>query len=170
MAPSSEGEADLGPALEYALATFGYADVHAFSAWLEDLGVLYTNPGPNVVHANDFTAFPLDGFGIDGNGGIELTFLQPTYAVGSHGPGFWTFKAYLGDVLVYSSPAHLPAPGGFAGFVSTSPFDRGQLLGLQNGGSIDDVYIDNTYFGTVPTPPAVAMMLLGLAMGRRRRR
>ncbi len=37
MATSSEGETDLGSALEDALAVFGYADVPAFSAWLDEL-------------------------------------------------------------------------------------------------------------------------------------
>lgn len=133
------------------------------------LGVLFTNPGPNVVHAGDFQGFPLDGFGIDGNGGIELTFSEPAFAVSAHGPDLWMLKAYLGQSLVYASPWHLPTAGGFAGFVSTTPFDRVQFVGI-NGGSIDDIYVDNIYFSTVPSPPAIAALTIGaLARGRRRR-
>ncbi len=135
-----------------------------------DLGVLFTNPGPNVVHANDFAGFPLDGHGIDGNCGIELTFLQPTYSVGAHGPGLWTYDVYAGNTLLYSSPGHAPSLNGFAGFVSTVPFDRVVFWGLIPPNCEDDVYIDNIYFSTVPAPAASIFVVMGLVAGKRRRR
>jgi hypothetical protein len=136
-----------------------------------DLGVLFTNPGPNVVHTQA-PYFPIDGSGIDGNDGIELTFSEPIHAVAAHGPGIWRYKAYLGDTLVYTSPFHLSMAGSFAGLVSSTPFDRVQLVGVPAipPDDPDDVYIDNIYFSTIPGPPTAVALLLGAPGVRRRRR
>ncbi len=134
-----------------------------------DLGVLFTNPGPNVVQAGVFDIYPLDGSGIDGNCGIELTFTQPTYSVGAHGPDTWTYNVYLGSTLLYSSPGHPSSPTGFAGFVSTVAFDRVVFFGAF-GPDCDDVHIDNIYFSTVPAPAASILVAMGLVAGRQRRR
>jgi hypothetical protein len=134
-----------------------------------DLGVLFTGIFGNVVKLSE-TGFPLDGHGIDGNCGIELTFDNPTYAVGAHGPGVWYFQAFLGNLLVYQSPYQSSGVGGFSGFVSSLPFDRVRLMGPPLfPPDCYDVYVDNIYFASVPGPAGIAVFALG-ALGRGRRR
>ncbi|MBL9150572.1 MAG: hypothetical protein JNM94_17945 [Phycisphaerae bacterium] len=135
-----------------------------------DLGVNFTGIFGNVVNVG-LSGFPLDGHGIDGNCGIELTFSNLTYAVAAHGPDSWRFDAYLGDQLIYSSPSHGSSIGGFSGFVSSVPFDRVRLLGATLfPPDCDDVYVDNIYFASVPGPAGFAVFAIrALGMGRRRR-
>jgi hypothetical protein len=131
-----------------------------------DMGVNFTPlDGPNVVQPFAPAFFLQDGYGIDGNGGVEMVFESPTYSVAAHNPGTWRFHLFVGNTLVYDS-GFVGGSGlnKFAGVVSTVPFDRVRLVSFAG----DDVYMDNLYFSTVPGPGGIAV--LGLALIRRRRR
>ncbi|MBL9147682.1 MAG: hypothetical protein JNM94_03220 [Phycisphaerae bacterium] len=136
----------------------------------ESLGVLFTGFTGNVVNVG-WSGFPLDGHGIDGNQGIELTFDKPTFAIGAHGPGTWSYLLYQGDTLLYTSMSGPSIFGSFAGVVSTVPFDRVQLLGFPKpGGLLTDVYVDNIYFSSIPAPAVLWVAGVAGLRSRGRRR
>jgi len=135
----------------------------------------YSSLGAVFPDGNDFVVccslvtYPLDGAGLNGNGGpINIEFTSPVNWIGVHFPGSMKISLYNDGSLVYSSGL-LGGSGAnfFAGVVSTMPFDRAILVDLAD----NEVSIDNLYFGTpIPAPPAMAFLLLGLGPGWRRRR
>jgi hypothetical protein len=132
-----------------------------------DMGVEFTSfGGPNVVRPFAPDVFFQDGYGIDGNDGVEVLFASPTYSVAAHNPGSWRFHLFVGNALVYDS-GFVGGSGlnKFAGVVSTVPFDRVRLVSDPG----DDVYMDNLYFSTVPGPGGLAVFLSALVARTRRR-
>ena len=132
-----------------------------------DLGVIFTT-GFNATVGPGCTGFPMDCWGLDGNGDIDLEFSQPIYSIAAHFPGDIQFELYLGDLLVYTS-SEFEGNGfdGFGGLISTIPFDRAVINDCCN-----DPFLDNLYFGPpIPAPGAIALLALHpFAPTRRRRR
>ena len=133
----------------------------------EDLGVLFTG-GADFIWQNE-GAFPNDGWGINGQSDIELSFQFPQAWIAVEFPGFMRLDLFAEGQLIYSS--NLFGGGGagfFAGLISDQLFDVALLTDPMD----ETVDIDDLHFG-VPAPGTLA--LLGLATvlprrGRRRRR
>jgi hypothetical protein len=149
--------------------TIGFNDLPA-NTFLSDqyaaLGVLFTD-------GNDLTrgSFPLlylnDGYGVDGNGWIHLTFLEPQAWVAVDYPGDMTIDLYQGNQLLYSTGTHFPGSGVgfFGGVVSDQLFDRVILRDWADSAT----FIDDLHFG-VPSPSTLAVLAMTVLFSRRRRR
>jgi len=101
-------------------------------------GVLFTD-GSDFVYAH--YAFT-DGVGVDGQGRIDLKFLQPQTVLGVEFPGGLRIELYAGGSLLGSS-INFAGVGirFFGGVVSTQAFDRAVLIDWSD----DLVYIDNLH-------------------------
>jgi hypothetical protein len=131
-------------------------------------GTILTNQyaalGVEFVDGNDsifFTSyFVVDGFGVNGNGTIELAFTGAMNSIGVEFPGAVQFDLYLGGDLVGTSSEFAGVGTGFFGGVTSSKFDRVIISDFVD----DQVYIDNLHFGQVVPIPA-AVWLFGSALG-----
>lgn len=133
----------------------------------ESLGVLFTNPTFNIVK-NTPSNFPIDGWGLDANGYLELTFSQEMFAIGAHVPGSPKIQLFLGEVMIgQTTYAFGDGPSVFAGAASDIGFDRARFI---SPGINGEVYMDNLYFSSVPGPSVVAPLILAAARMRARRR
>jgi hypothetical protein len=133
------------------------------------LGAVFTNfGGPEVVRPFSMFAYPQDGYGVDGNFGIEILFSEPMRAVGMHAPGFFEIQLFSGDEMIFDSTVLFggQGPNFFGGVASVQTFDRMRFV----SGPVDDVYTDNIYFSTVPGPAVGVVIFCGALVGRRRRR
>ena len=156
----------------YSTVTFGEVPANSVvTDQYASLGLLFTSLDLDTTYPQDFFVFPQDGFGLDGNCQVELTFSQPISAIGWHFPGLMTAKFYNGSELLWTDP--LMGQGGsfsnFVGFVSNLPFDRVTLVGPP-GPTCGNVAIDNIYFSTIPAPGSAAFLVLSLVAARGRRR
>lgn len=134
-----------------------------------DKGVLFTDSDPNVVWNID--EFLLDQHGINGLETVELTFAQPTLALGAYGPGYWQVILYSGTTEVYWNDHLSLGDTGFAGLVSTVAFDRAVFFGAPPSPIPDFIYFDNFYFTSVPGPGGACVLLTSFCVrGDRRRR
>jgi len=135
--------------------------------------VLFTDTDGNWIIGTASGTYPQDGWGLNGNAIVELTFDTPMWAFGSHFPGVAFFDFFSGDDLLFSSP--LMGGSGvnfFAGFTSAIPFDRVQIYGMPPDpfGNPDKVFFDSFYFSAVPSPAGLAVLALAGLCGTRRRR
>jgi hypothetical protein len=134
----------------------------------EDLGVVFTNfGGPEVVAPFSMFGYPQDGYGVDGNAGIEMIFAEPMRSISMHAPGLYQIELFDGEEKFYlSSLMGGQGPNFFGGLVSGRAFDRVRFV-TDPG---DDVASDNIYFSTVPGPAAGLVIVCGALFGGRRRR
>lgn len=132
------------------------------------LGAIFTPfQGPNIVGPYDDFIFPEDGYGIDGNGDVEILFDTPMHSLAAHAPGSWRYQLFSGDTMIYQS-VYVGGGGAgfFAGLVSTEGFTKIRFDTFD----FDDVYIDNVYFSATPGPGGAGLGLVGLALAKRTRR
>lgn len=155
------------------LSTITFAEVPA-DTYITDqyasLGVLFTSSDPDATYPYGPTTFLQDGWGLDGDLQVELTFSQPINAIGWHFPGDKAVKFYSGSTLVWSD-VHIGQSGqldNFTGFIGDVTFDRVQMTGIEPNNSY--VAIDNIYFSTIPGPAGLALGAVAFACGRGRRR
>jgi hypothetical protein len=119
------------------------------------------------------TAFPNDGEGvISANGGSRFRFDQPRYALAVDHPGSHNYLLYYNGALIYTS-TRFDGPGGmgggFAGIISTMPFDEVLMTRLHDPTS--PVFYDDLHFGPpIPAPGALALLVAGALCRIKRRR
>ena len=133
-----------------------------------ELGATFTPfQGPNIVGPYSAQVFPQDGYGIDGNGDVEILFDTPMHSLAAHAPGSWRYQLFSGNTMIYQSVYVGGAGYGFfAGLVSTEGFTKIRFDTFD----FDDVYIDNVYFSSTPSPGALPAFALSWGFMRRRRR
>lgn len=160
---------------ESAAGAISTCDFTGFPEWTVitdqygELGALFTGPAPNLIH-HSTQSYSQDEWGLDANGVLEVTFLEPVHAVAGHGPGKWKYKLYLADSLVGETSFYLGGPGDFAGAISDVAFDRVRFEPAQFNGIM---FMDNVYFATIPAPAGLVVVLcgpVGLMRGGQRRR
>lgn len=155
------------------LSTITFAEVPAetfITNQYSSLGVLFTSSDPDATYPFAPTTFLQDGWGLDGDLQVELTFSQPISAIGWHFPGDKAVKFYSGNTLVWND-VHIGQAGqadNFTGFIGDVTFDRVQMTGVEPNNSY--VAIDNIYFSTIPGPAVISLSAVALAFGRSRRR
>ncbi len=111
------------------------------------LGVLFTDGNDSIFFTPSFVN---DGWGLDGNGDINVSFDIPQLWIAVDYPGSIQFELFLQDQLVYTSNRFLPGGiGNFAGLLSTELFDAARLIDVVG----TDAEIDDLHFG-VPACPA----------------
>ena len=160
----------LAAAGSYTTITFmGYSDGTLVTNQYSSLGVMFTSADIDTISGPSSFVYPQDGWGLDGNAIIELTFAQPITAVGWHFPGILKATFYLGQAQVafdvqsgFSGNA-----ANFTGFAGDLQFDRIRLF--SDNFPQGNVNLDNLYFQTIPTP-GVGVALIGLAFTRPQRR
>jgi hypothetical protein len=112
------------------------------------------------------SAFINDGWGLEGNGDIFVNFTQPMYYIATDFPGFLQYKLYFQNQLIFTSSVFSQGfVGNFAGLISTTPFDRAQLIDPTGGAAIDDLF-----FGPPIPAPGVFGSLAAFALFNQRRR
>ena len=142
----------------YSTVTFGEVPANSeVTDQYASLGLLFTSLDLDTTYPQDFFVFPQDGFGLDGNCQVGLTFSQPISAIGWHFPGNLSAKFYLGDTLVATDPFFGQAGSftNFVGFAGDLPFDRVTLTKFP-WPECGNVGIDNIYFSAIPAPCSAA--------------
>ncbi len=128
-----------------------------------DLGILFTD-GNDSIDVN--AAHMNDGWGLDGNPDMHLSFDTPQAYVAVHFPGDVQIDLFSGDIFIHSSVFIAGGLGNFGGVISSQLFDAVVISDPVFG----DVFIDDLHFG-VPAPPTVALLALAsLFCARSRRR
>ncbi len=127
------------------------------------LGIHFTD-GNDSIFPFDPISLPNDGWGLDGNGDINVSFDSPQLWIAVDYPGFMQFELFWQDQLVYTSSLFLPGGiGNFAGLFSNDLFDAARIIDPGGQAAIDDLH-----FG-VPSPGVIAFLALGGLQARRRR-
>ncbi len=127
------------------------------------LGIHFTDGNDSIPPFGQFL-FPNDGWGLDGNGNINVSFDSPQLWIAVDYPGFMQFELFWQDQLVYTSSLFLPGGiGNFAGLLSNDLFDAARIIDPGGQAAIDDLH-----FG-VPSPGVIALLALGGLHHRRRR-
>jgi len=136
------------------------------------LGAYFTDTNGNWVIGYFPATYVQDGWGLNGNSSVELTFDAPMWSFASFFPGLAKFSFFADDVHLFTSDL-LGGSGTnkFAGFTTDIAFDRVFIVGGPPDifGNPDKVFFDDFYFSSVPAPGVLcgfAVMLLG---SRRRR-
>ncbi len=127
------------------------------------LGAIFPE-GNEVAYPGSPNLFLQDGWGCKAyDGGIDITFLSPQYAIGAWFPGDLRVKLYWQDQLTYDSPdlGTYLLDYQYGGVLSTQPFDR--IVFYNASVAVDDILF-------VPAPGAFGLLAIaGAAAGRRRR-
>ncbi len=113
--------------------------------------------------------FQLDGIGLHTEGSwIDFNFTTPQRSFSVLGLGLWKLEFFLGETLIGSTPYSFPNLPNmtFGGAMSDTPFDRVRIKDFIGESVLD---LDNIYFSTVPAPAGVLVLVLGVALRRRRR-
>lgn len=127
------------------------------------LGIHFTDGNDSIPPFGPIS-FPNDGWDLDGNGDINVSFDSPQLWIAVDYPGFMQFELFWQDQLVYTSSLFLPGGiGNFAGLLSNDLFDAARII--DPGGQAE---IDDLHFG-VPSPGVIAFLALGGLRERRRR-
>ncbi len=128
------------------------------------LGIHFTDGNDSIPPFGRFV-FPNDGWGLDGNGDINVSFDSPQLWIAVDYPGGIQFELLWQGQLIYSSSPFSPGGlGNFAGLLSTELFDAARLIDPIGS----EAEIDDLHFG-VPSPGVIALLALGGLRGRRRR-
>jgi len=135
------------------------------------LGVHFTDADGNWVQGHFPASYIQDGWGLNGNSSVELTFDAPMWSFASFFPGLGKFSFFAGDVHLFTSD--LLGPGGldnFAGFMTDVAFDRVIIVGGPPDifGNPDKVFFDDFYFSSVPAPGVLSGVFVMLLGSRRR--
>jgi hypothetical protein len=146
--------------------TIGFNDLPPFTfltTQYASVGVLFDG-SDDVYQAEGFLN---DGWGVDGNGDIFVNFTQPMYYVACDFPGLLQYKLYFQNQLIFTSSVFFQqSVGNFAGLISTTPFDRAQLIDPAGEAAIDDLF-----FGPpIPAPGAFLPFALCAALAPKWRR
>jgi hypothetical protein len=150
--------------------TFAEYQWQAITTQYSELGVLFTSDELNATEF-DPVIYPEDGWGMDGNTIIELTFAEPIHAIGFHHPAYVGLVLWSGSSVTYDADFFGSTANRFGGITSTQPFDRVWMLPLNQ--DVGSVYLDNLYFSTIPAPGVagcLAAALMAAGFDRRRRR
>jgi hypothetical protein len=155
--------------------TVGFTDVQMYEPIsfdrYADLGVLLTDPETNFGWLNP--GFAMDGHGLSGDCVTEFTFTEPCLAFATRFPGLMQAWIYSGETLLgYAGNLGGGGENFFAGITSTTYFDRIVFKGVGGGMPpfpCDDIFFDDIYFSTVPSPGALPLVG-AIALVRRRRR
>ncbi len=150
----------------YSTITFAEFGSTAITTQYAPLGVNFTGPDLNFSYQSD--NFPQDGWGLDGNSIIELTFDKPIHAIAFHFPASLLVNLWSGNQIFYTTEFAGSVNQRFGGLYSDEPFDRIWFRGDASG--TGQAFLDNLYFSTIPTPGAGALLAIGLLGGPRRRR
>jgi MYXO-CTERM domain-containing protein len=175
------------------MPTLGAVDVTMFSdgeQWREAIGHNYTTidftGGENGAFIlNDYAhlgvtfsdnarywntnAFPNDDWGMEAVGGAFVTFDTPQQWIAVDHPGLIWFRLFSEGEEIYTSPVMGWWSGHFSGLISSQQFDMVYLF-KEEPGSVNIPAIDDLYFGAVPAPGALGLLLLAGLTTRRRRR
>jgi MYXO-CTERM domain-containing protein len=155
-------------------ATITFAELPPFSfvtTQYADMGLVFADNDGNWTEGPEYSPYPIDGFGLDGEGVVDILLSKQALGVGAHFPGGLRYRLYSAGALLYDSD--LVGAGlynNFRGVTSSSvAFDRVLITGFPFGGQ---VYLDNLYisFAPVPSPAGAAALSLLLLVARRRRR
>jgi hypothetical protein len=137
------------------------------------MGVHFTDVDGNWIIANVPGTYLQDGCGLNGNQFVELTFDTPISAFASYFPGIEFFSFFLGARKLFDS-ALMGGSGlnHFAGFTTDTPFDRVVLHSLppNSFGVIHKVFLDDIYFGSIPSPAGFPTIVAAIALVRSRRK
>jgi hypothetical protein len=154
-----------------AFTTIGFNDLPN-GTWVFEqyahLGAHFVD-GADIVRCCNWTVYPEDGAGLDGNSEIRVTFDMPLWYVAIDYPGDAQFELFDGGELIYTSSPFYgdDLSGNFAALVSPQPFDEIRItdpVGSQ-------VSIDDLHFGPpIPAPGALALFALTLIGSTCRRR
>ncbi len=176
------------------LTTIDFNSLTAYPGVAAPYSIYY----PGVTLSNITNVIDVDGFGaaatyptyisdkaiglpdlLTSSPNFTITFDQAVSAVGFgiFDPNFAgnIIRAFDadGNLIESTSPDNLGLPGGatadYVGFVTATPLIKSIEInaGLQ-AGYMDALWIDNLSFTSVPTPPAVLLLLAGLGMMSRR--
>ena len=127
-----------------------------------DLGVLFTDANDSIHVSGSMVN---DGWGLDGNPDIHLSFDTPQAYLAVHFPGDVQIDLFSGDIFLHSSVFIAGGVGNFGGLISSQLFDAVVISDPVLG----DVFIDDLHFG-VPAPPTLALLALASLFSPRRRR
>jgi len=130
---------------------------------------LLVSGSSNVFIIDSDLSFPNDGRGMwTGFGDIVLDFDRPMTAIAADFPGTFFVEFYNEQGLIESSGFWSPGGrGNFTGFISTIPFSRVRLFDTDGVFAVDDIHF---VAQTIPAPGAVAVLLAGAGLVRRKRR
>jgi hypothetical protein len=149
----------------YSTITFAEFGSTAITNQYAPLGVNFTGPDLNFSYQSD--NFPQDGWGLDGNSIIELTFDKPINAIAFHFPASLVVNLWSGGQIFHTSDFAGSINQKFGGLYSDQAFDRVWFRG--GFSQTSQAYLDNLYFSTIPTPGALGLLgLWGLRRARRR--
>ena len=129
------------------------------------LGIHFTD-GNDSISPFDPITFPNNGWGLDGNGNINVSFDSDQAWLAVDFPGHLRFQLFSEGQLIYESGLFGQAGvGNFAGLISSESFDAATLVEFFQGAEAE---IDDLHFG-VPSPGVIALLALGGLHHRRRR-
>ncbi len=142
----------------------GFPDGTFITNQYAHLGVLFTDGNDSIdvsgAHVND-------GFGLDGNPSMHLSFDSPQLWLAVDYPGSVQIDLFSGNIPLHSSVFIAGGAGNFGGVISIELFDTVVISDPVFG----DVFIDDLHFG-VPTPGTFWLLgsVLILRAARRRSR
>ena len=140
----------------------GFPDGTFITTQYADLGVLFTDGNDSIdvsgAHVND-------GFGLDGNPSMHLSFDSPNLWLAVDYPGSVQIDLFSGNIPLHSSVFNTIGHGNFAGVISIELFDAVVISDPVLG----DVFIDDLHFG-VPTPGTFWVLGSALILRAARRR
>ena len=152
------------------IAFMGYPDGTLVTNQYSSLGVTFTSADIDTIGGPSSLVYPQDGWGLDGNAIVELTFSQPITKAGWHFPGILKAVFYLGQTQVaYDVQSGFNGTGAnFTGFTGDLQFDRIRLF--RDNFPQGNVGLDNLYFQTIPSPGVWVTLIVWAFGGARRRR
>jgi hypothetical protein len=138
--------------------------------WITDqyahLGAHFVDGADQIQHYEE--GYPEDGWGIDGNAEVRITFDEHIHAIAVDFPGTLTFQLYDDGVLIFTSDWFGGTnPGHFGGVISDDGFDEVRITDPIGG----NVNIDDIHFGPpIPAPGSIVGVAALALLARRRQR
>jgi hypothetical protein len=143
----------------------GFAPNTIITNQYQQQGILFTD-GTDRITFNE--SFLNDQWGLRGVlDDIHVAFQAPVSSIATDFIGDLRIRLYDDGLLVYTSPDFFSLGGhGFAGLISTTPFDAA-IISDPTG----NVNIDDLFFGPpIPAPPVLTLLAFAAKGARRRRR